>query len=172
MLVLLRTVGIFNAAIWLGAGIFFTIGIAPASFTPEMKRVFGDYYVGVIAQNFIGRMFILNMICGGIALLHFFAEMIYAGRPFRKFTFALLAGLLSLSLLGGFVLTPKLKALHQIKHRGPAGQVPQAKVQFGQLHGLSMAGNLLSLLALILYTWQVTHPPDPTRFVGTPKFRG
>ena len=94
MLVLLRTIGIFNAAIWLGAGIFFTFGIAPASFTPEMKRVFGEYYVGVIAQNFIGRMFTLNMICGAIALLPFFAEMIYAGRPFRKFTFALLAGLL------------------------------------------------------------------------------
>ena len=172
MLVFLRTVGIFNAAIWLGAGIFFTIGIAPASFTPEMKRVFGDYYVGVIAQNFLGRMFTLNLICGGIALLHFFAEMIYAGRPFRKFTFALIATVLGLSLLGGFVLTPRLKALHQIKYRGPAQEVPQAKARFAQLHGLSVAGNILSLIALIIYTWHVTHPPDPTRFVGTPKFRG
>lgn len=172
MLVILRAIGIFNAAIWLGAGIFFTLGIAPASFTPEMKRVFGDYYVGVIAQNFLGRMFTLNLICGGIALLHFFAEMIYAGRPFRKFTFALLVTMLGLSLLGGFVLTPKLKALHYLKHRGSASQVPPAKAQFAQLHGLAMAGNLLGLIALVIYTWRVAHPPDPTRFVGTPQFRG
>lgn len=172
MLVFLRTVGIFNAAIWLGAGIFFTFGIAPASFTPEMKRIFGEYYVGVIAQNFLGRMFTLNLICGGIALLHFFAEMIYAGRPFRKFTFALLVTMLGLSLLGGFVLSPRLKALHHLKYRGPAQQIPQAKAQFARLHGLSMAGNLLSLIALVIYTWRVAHPPDPTRFVGTPKFRG
>jgi hypothetical protein len=28
------------------------------------------------------------------------------------------------------------------------------------------------LIALMLYTWQVTNPSDPTRFVGTAKFRG
>lgn len=172
MLIILRTIGIFNAAIWLGAGIFFTFGIAQAPFTAEMKRIFGDEYTGIIAQNFIGRFFALNLICGVIALLHFFAEIIYAGKSFRRFTFALLAVMLGLSLAGAYGFTPRLKALHRLKYHGTAEQMPRARTQFAQLHGVSMVGNLLSLIALVIYTWQVTNPPDPTRFIGTPKFRG
>lgn len=172
MLFVLRIIGIFNAAIWLGAAVFFTLSVAPASFSPEMKRIFGDYYTGVIAQNLLGRYFAMSLICGGIALIHYFAEMVYAGRPFRRFTFGLILGVILLGLLGGQVFTPKMKSLHQLKHLGPMEQRPAATAQFSRLHAVAMTGNLLGLIALVIYTWQVTNPPDPTRFVSAQKFRG
>ncbi|HEY0550671.1 MAG TPA: DUF4149 domain-containing protein, partial [Verrucomicrobiae bacterium] len=101
MFVVLRAIGIFNAAIWLGSAIFFTFGVAPGIFSDGMKEVFapktsafGDYYLGIIAQHLISRYFTVNLVCGLVALAHFFGEMIYAGKPFRRFTFSLLIGIL------------------------------------------------------------------------------
>jgi hypothetical protein len=172
VLVVLRIIGTFNAAIWLGSAIFFTFGIAPATFSAEMKRVFGEYHTGVIAQHLITSYFTVNLICGIIALAHFFAEMIYAGKSFRRFTFTLIVLMLGLGLAGGRIFAPKIKSVHQIKYRGPAEERPRATQQLARLHAVSMTGNLLSLIALIIYTWQVTNPTEQTRFVSAQKFRG
>ena len=172
MLLVLRIIGIFNAAIWLGSALFFTFGIAPGIFSEEMKRVFGDFYTGVIGQNLIGRYFAVNLICCVIALMHFFAEMIYTGRPFRRFTFGLLVGILALTLLGGHVFAPKMKIVHHAKYLGPLEQRDAAARQLSRLHATSMVGNLFSLIALVIYTWQVTNPPDSMRFLSAQKFRG
>jgi hypothetical protein len=172
VLLVLRVIGVFNAAIWLGAGIFFTFGVAPGIFSEEMKRVFGHYYTGIIGQNLIGRYFALNLICCGIALLHFFAEIIYTGKPFRRFTFGLLLGILSVGLLGAYVFAPKMKAVHHAKYLGDLAERPKAEQQFSRLHAVSSIGNIISLIALVIYTWQVTNPPDYTRFVSAQKFRG
>lgn len=179
MLIALRIVGIFNAAIWLGSALFFTFGIAPAIFSDEMRQTFappggpmGDYYLGVIAQHLIGRYFTVNLVCGVIALAHFFGEIIYAGRPFNRLTFGLIVIVLVLGLVAGALSAPKIKALHQAKYRGPAEQRPAAAQQLSRLHAVSMSGNLLSLVALVLYTWRASNPADHLRFVGTQKFRG
>lgn len=172
MLVVLRIIGTFNAAIWLGSAIFFTFGIAPATFSAEMKRVFGEYYTGIIAQNLIASYFTVNLICGLIALAHFFAEMIYAGRPFRRFTFGLIIVMLGLGLVGAKIFAPKIEVLHQIRYHGNPDDQPRAKQQFARLHAVSATGNLISLIALVIYTWRVTNPTDHTRFVSAQKFRG
>lgn len=180
MLVVLRAIGIFNAAIWLGSAVFFTFGVAPGIFSPGMKEVFApqgapleDYYLGVIAQQLIERYFTVNLVCCLIALAHFFGEMIYAGKPFRRFTFSLLVGILALGLLITYVFAPKIKTVHYVKYRGTPDQRPAARQQMSRLHAISASGNLLSLIALVLYTWKVTNPSDPMRFVGaTSKFRG
>jgi hypothetical protein len=172
VLLLLRIVGTFNAAIWFGSAVFFTFALTTGIFSEETKRVFGDYYTGVIAQTLVGRYFIVHLVCGVIALLHFFGEMSYAGRPFRRFTFGLLIVVLSLGLLGGFVFMPKLKELHQVKYRGAPEQQERAKQQFTRLHVTSRIGDIISLIAILIYTWQVTNPPDHTRFVSAQKFRG
>lgn len=172
MLLALRILGTFNAVIWLGSALFFTFGVAPGVFSTEMKRVFGDYYTGIIAQHLIERYFVLTITCAIVALVHFFCEMVYAGRPFRRFTFGLLVGMLALGLIGGFLFTPKLKELHQIKYRAAFSQQAAAKQQFSRLHAVSRIADLFALIALIIYTWQVMNPPDPTRFVSAQKFRG
>ena len=172
MLVVLRIIGTFNAAIWLGSAIFFTFGITPATFSDEMKRVFGEYHRGFIGQQLIASYFTVNLICGIIALAHFFAEMIYAGKSFRRFTFGLIILMLGLGLAGGRIFAPKIKAVHLIKYRGPVEERPRATQQLARLHAVSMTGNLLGLIALIIYTWQVTNPTEHTRFVSAQKFRG
>ena len=172
MLIVLRIVGTLNAAIWLGSAVFFTFGIAPATFSADMKRIFGDYYTGIIAQHLIASYFTVNLICGLIALGHFLAEMIYAGKPFRRFTFGLIVAMLGLGLVGAKVFAPKIKALHQIKYHGNLDDRPRAAKQFARLHGVSMAGNLVSLIALVIYTWRITNPTDQPRFVSAQKFRG
>ena len=121
----------------------------------------------------IGRYFTVNLVCCHIAIAHFFCERSYAGKPFRRFTFALLIGILSIGLLTAYVFAPKMKAIHHLKYRGTAEQQPVAEQQFKRLHAVSMTGNMLSLIALVIYTWRVTNPSDPMRFVGaTSKFRG
>ena len=179
MLIALRIVGLFNAAIWLGSALFFTFGIAPAIFSDAMRQTFapaggamGDYYLGVIAQHLIGRFFTVNLVCGVIALAHFFGEIIYAGRPFNRLTFGLIVGILGLGLLAGAVFAPRIKSLHQAKYRGPVEHRTAAAQQLSRLHAVSMSGNLLSLLALVLYTWRASNPAEHLRFVGTQKFRG
>ena len=172
MLAVLRIIGTLNAAVWLGSALFFTFGIAPGVFSDEMKRVFGDYYTGVVAQNLIGRYFAVSLICGIIAVAHFLAETIYAGKPFRRLQFALIALVLALGLLGSQLFAPRIKALHHAKYLGPTDQREAAGKQMARLHAVSMTGNLLSLIALLVYTWRVTNPPDPTRFVMAQKFRG
>ena len=37
----LRFIGVMNAALWFGAALFFTFAIAPAFSSPEMKRLLG-----------------------------------------------------------------------------------------------------------------------------------
>ena len=181
VLLVLRAIGIFNAAIWLGSAVFFTFGVAPGIFSPAMKAIFApsgapleDYYLGVIAQQLIERFFTVNLVCCLIALAHFFGEMIYAGKPFRRLTFSLLIGILAVGLLTTYVFAPKMKAVHDTKYRGAPHQRPAAKQQFSRLHAISSSGNLLCLIALAVYTWQVSNPSDPMRFVGatSSKFRG
>jgi hypothetical protein len=173
VLVVLRVIGTFNAAIWLGSALFFTFGIAPATFSEEMKKIFGDYYTGIIGQQLIGRFFALNLICGIVALAHFFAEMIYSGRPFRRFIFGLIILMLGVGLVGQKIFAPKIREVHQLKYRAPIEeQRTTAARQLSRLHAVSMTGNLLSLIALVIYTWRVTNPSDPTRFLSAHKFRG
>jgi uncharacterized membrane protein len=179
VLIVLRIIGVFNAVLWLGGALFFTFGVQPGVFSAEMKQVFApptspwrEYYLGYIAQQLLERYFTLNLICSLVALGHFFAEMIYAGRRFRRLTFGLLAGVLAFGLVSAYVLTPHMTRLHRDKYlAAPARQITAA-AEFRKLHGLSSVGNILALIALVIYTWQVTNPSDPTRFLGTPKFRG
>lgn len=165
-------VGIFNAAIWLGSAIFFTFALTTGVFSEEFKRVFGGYYTGIVAQTLIGRYFIVHLVCSVIALAHFFGEIVYAGRPFRRIMFGCLLGVLVLGLIGGQFFAPRLEKLHEAKYRGTPEQKTAAQPQFSRLHALSRITDVLSLIVIIVYTWQVANPPDQTRFVSAQKFRG
>src|SRR5438552_14019076 len=116
----LRLIGLLNVAVWFGAVIFFTFGVAPAFFSPEMKTLLGEQsypaFSGRLAMVVVSRYFLLHYWCGSIALLHQLAERFYLGKPLQKLNFGLLIGLCSLSLLGGLGLQPHLRKLHEIKY--------------------------------------------------------
>ncbi|HEY9173589.1 MAG TPA: DUF4149 domain-containing protein [Verrucomicrobiae bacterium] len=174
----LRFVGLLNAAVWLGAAVFFTFGAGPAAFSDEMKTLLGPknhpYFSGAIAQVLIARYFTFQLICGVIAALHLFTEWLYLGRPMRRFTGYLLVGLLLLGLAGDFGMQPKIKRLHAAKYAVNA--TPQSREaaarSLAAWHGVAQSVNLLMLAGLVVYVWRVANPSEATRFVPAVKLRG
>ena len=161
-----------NAAVWLGGSLFFTFGVAPAFFTPEMKKIVYEPFNGIVAQLVVDRYFALHYWCGGIALVHLFAEWVYLGRPMPRLTLYLLTGILGIELLGGLVLAPKLKTLHRVRYSHPKPEERvEAKRSFGVLHGVASVTNLFVLGGLLIYSWRVINAKDGHRFVPTNKFR-
>jgi hypothetical protein len=182
VILVIRFIGILNAAVWLGAAVFFTFFAAPAFFSGDIKN-FGlhPFWPGAMAQLIIARFFQLQYICAVVALAHLLAEWVYLGRALHRSTLGLLLGLLMVGLVGGLWLQPKMKELHLAKYSmGPNYKpVPmpdavriRAAQSFRRWHGVSQVVNLAMLAGLAFYFWRVIHPPDNLRFVGAPKFRG
>jgi hypothetical protein len=172
----LRFVGMVNAAVWLGAAVFFTFGGGPAAFSGDMEALLGPgnfpYFSGAIAQIMIARYFKLQLVCGGIAVVHLFAEWLYLGRPLRRFTCYLLALLLACGLAGGFWMQPKIKCQHHAKHTSATAQGREAAADSLRLwHGAAQGVNLLLLAGLVGYLWRVAQPEEFTRFVPAVKLR-
>jgi hypothetical protein len=156
----LRFLGVANAAIWLGAAVFVTFFAGPAFFSPEMLAVFGGqrYYAGAAAEIFISRYFFLHELCAGFALLHLLAEKFYLGRSLTRTTLALWFLLVALTLGGGLIAQPKMRALHREMYFGTPAAQATAKKTFGAWHGAAQAANLLVTISLLGYFWRVTHP--------------
>ena len=173
----LRFVGILNAAVWLGGGIFFTVALAPAIFSKHMQEALNSehyaYFSGKIAQVLIARYFHLQLICALVALIHFMAEWLYLGKTAQKLWLGLVIGLFSLGIIGGFWLQPRLKELHTIRYavNTPRETREAANQSFRTLHGASQVINLLMLCGLGVYFWHLANPPDPTRFLSAATFR-
>ena len=179
MIVLLRWIGILNVAVWFGSAMFFTVGVAPAFFSSEMRSLLGEQnypaFSGRLAMVVMGRYFAFHYWCASIALLHQVAERFYLGKPLQRLNFGLLVGLCSLSLLGGAFLQPSLKKLHAIKYGrsdfySPA-QKAQADKAFHTWHAISYVVNLLVMGGLAVYLWRVANPEDSLRFMPAGKFR-
>ncbi len=174
----LRFVGIANAAVWLGASVFFTVGVGPAVASSDMETLLGQkyfpYFSGAVGQIILARYFHFHLACATIALLHLLAERIYLGRTLHRRRLSLLAALFGLSLLGSVWLGPKLLKLHQNQHRLNATHQQRmiAAKSFRLWHGVFQAVNVLVIGGVAVCLWRVTHPPDELRFVGSAQFRG
>ncbi len=157
MLIFLRFVGLTNAAIWLGALAFFTVGAGPAFFSDEMLRLLGRPYAGAAAQIVLERYFNLQVLCASIALIHAIAEHLYSGKPAARFSLILLPILLAIALLGRYVVEPKMKQLHLQMYalQTTPDQKAAAKRTFGMIHGTSQVGNLLVVAGVLAYFWQI-----------------
>ena len=178
--VFLRIIGIVNAAIWFGAGTFFAAGVLPGVFSQDLHRIFGEtaypYYSGAVALVLFKRFFVLQYICGAIALLHFFAEKLYLGRPFSRLGTTLVVIIFSLGLLGGFWLQPRMENLRQTMYSTTATpeQKDRARHSFGVWHGVSELANVLIIGGLLAHLLRVTRQEAAGRYGGLlfPKFRG
>ena len=164
--------GLLNAAVWCGSAIFLVIGL-PALFSPELKRLLTAAGVGFAAQSIVARYFIVQYWCAGIALAHLLAEWLYCGRPLWRLNLGLLVVILSLSLAGGMVAQPKMRALHVTKYFGRTSeQQMQAAKAFAAWHAASEAANLLAIGCLVCYLWQVSREQEPPRLLSFSKIRG
>jgi hypothetical protein len=163
--------------VWLGAAIFFTFGADPASFSADMRTALGtppaSYFPGAISGVIMSRYYTITLACGVIALLHFFAEWFYMGRPRRKFSFGLVAALFVLTLIGRNAIQPSLVRLNR-KHytavqqaeREPAGK------NFRILRVTQIVLNVLIMGGLVVYVSRVSSPSDAVRFNRPVQFRG
>jgi len=164
----LRFVGLVNAAVWLGAGIFFAAGVLPGIFSTDMRHVLGDsgypYYSGAVALVLFKRFFILQYVCGTIALAHLVACKLYLGRALPRLDTALAAGILVLGLVGGFWLQPRMESLRKTMYSSPnLVERDTARHSFGMWHGVSEGANLLVIVALLVYLMRVARPGESAR---------
>lgn len=180
MIAVLRFIGVFNAAVWFGAVLFFTVSVAPTVFAPELKWIFGQAHTGLVAQALLGALYVTQYWCGGIALLHQLAEWVYLGKPLHRFTFSLLIFICGVNLLGGLVLQPKMKAWHNMKYSSelfrrelyPPEQKKNAERLFGVWHRVSLTFHLVTIGGLGYYLWRTAVQVNGPRFVAAGKFRG
>jgi len=168
---LLRLFGIANAAVWFGASIFFTVFVAPAIFSDEMKReILGaqnyPLYSGLIAMLVLKRYFWMHIACGIIALAHLVAEWLYMGKPLQRLTLWLLLGIFSLSVVGGVIIQPRLSGFHRTMYS--VGATPQQREQahhsFNLWHGASQVLNLILMTGVAVYLWRVSTPGSGYRY--------
>jgi hypothetical protein len=167
-----------NAAVWLGSAVFFTFSAAPAFFSADMKQTLGaanyPYFSGAIAQIVLARYFAVSLTCAVIAAVHLLLEWLYMGRPARKFSLALVGGLLAFTLLGGNWLQPKMKKLHAVRYavNVQSAERDAAAKSFRLWHAAAQILNVIMLAALVVYVWRVANPSDNLRFVRPATFRG
>jgi hypothetical protein len=166
-----------NAAVWLGAAIFFTFGAEPVCFSTEIRTALGvpaaSYFPGAIAGVVMDRYYVVTMACAVIALAHFLAEWFYLGRPRRKFSFGLVLTLFILTFLGSRAIQPNLTHLNR-KHYTAAqpAERESAGKNFHILRVTSIALNLLIIGGLVVYVSRVSSPSDTLRFMRPVQFRG
>ena len=162
-----------NAAVWFGASLFFMVGVAPALFSPEVKKHLGEIWPGIIAFIVFERYFALQYWCGAIALAHHLAEWVYLGKPLQRATMLIVLGVFGLGLFGGLWLQPRLERLHAVKYGKSYTKEQQttAKNSLSGWHVVSRITGLLSLVGLGIYIWRMGNPPNPPRFMPATKFR-
>jgi hypothetical protein len=176
----LRFAGIVNAAIWFGGGVFFAAVVLPAVFSNDVHQLLGvkpgeqyyTYYPGGIALVFFRRFFILQYICGALALLHLFAEKLYLNRSLSVIGAGMVGAILCLSLIGGIWLQPRMEEMRQTMYFGATAELREkAKHSFGVWHGISQTANLLVLLGTLTHMWRVTRPIESDRYSTFTIFR-
>lgn len=167
-----------NAAVWLGATLFFTISVAPALSSSAAQQVLGaryfDYLSGALWQVALARMFYWHIVCSIVALLHLVAEWLYLGRTAKNLWRIMLYCLFILSLAGGIWLAPKLRELNRTQY-APTVKLEERQAAakgFRFWRGAFDAVNVLMIAGIAAYFWRAANPPDELRFVGSTKFRG
>jgi hypothetical protein len=175
---LLRFVGLLNAAVWLGAAVFFLLGAGPAASSDEMQNLLGQknypYFSTAIAQIIASRYFHLYLVCASLALLHLLGEWLYFGKYPQRFSLGLLLGLCLIGLAQDYWLQPRLKVLHKTLYQTQALRPEQREPASHAFHVSGMvAGGLdwLALGGLLVYLWRLANPPDVPRFLSATKFR-
>jgi Domain of unknown function (DUF4149) len=165
---ILRYVGIINAAVWFGAGIFFAAVVLPAVFSRDLHQLFGEtaypYYSGGVALVLFRHFFVLQYVCGALAILHLLAEKLYLGRALPRFGSALVLAILGLGLVGGLWLQPRMEKYRQTMYFGQTQeQKDSGRHSFYLWHGVSQLANLFIIGGLLVNLVRVAQPVGPAR---------
>jgi hypothetical protein len=177
VIVVLRFIGVMNAAVWFGAAVFYAFGVSSAFSSPEMKRLLsGDLYSGAAAHIVSHRYWAIYYWCGGIAVFHQLAEWVYLSRPLKSLVTYLLGLVFVIGLTCGLLIQPRMEKLYAQKYARPASgsptpeQIASATKSYSGWRTTTQVLNLLALAGLTVFTWQTIYSGNGTRFAPS-KFR-
>ena len=180
MILVLRFIGVMNAAIWFGSAVF-VLWAAPVFFSSAVQETpLGKFWPGVMVQFVFAKFFQLQVICCVVAIAHQLAEWVYLGRNLHRWVIVLLGAFLIMILAEGMILEPKLKNWNLVRHGlnqayaaekyNQEDQIRAAEL-FRTWHAVSRVFSLILVIGVGLVCWKVVHAGDNSRFGGAPKFR-
>jgi hypothetical protein len=164
----IRFIGVLNAAIWLGAAVFFTLAARPAFLSGEMLSFLPRPHASRAAVVMLDRYFVVQQVCAGVALAHLLLEYVQSGRSMGGWVLGMLGGLLGVGVAGGLWLAPALHDLQRVCFSAAAGAVQKAEAA-GELTALNVGfevANGLVVLGLLYYLWRLSHPVNGPRYAS------
>ena len=162
-MLVLRYAALLALVVWVG-GLVALGGIAaPSIFDVIAQRQIADGRVlaGALFGDILARFTIVSYVAGGVLILTLLARRILGPRPHR---FAWRAGLatamLAATAYGSLVVGARIERIQREIGVAPSS-LPQGdarRVEFGRLHGISTALQLIPLLGgAILIFWEMRH---------------
>ena len=167
----IQLIAALNAAVWLGGTSFFTFIAGPAVFSSELETILPKPENGIVARFMIGKFTAFQIACASIAIISLSITWKSKLLSYQKHLARLLFFIILLLGTGAIFLTPKMDALFQLKYADYFGlqatveEKEAASKAFGQLHGISQAGNLLILISLLvnyILCWKMAINPEET----------
>jgi hypothetical protein len=162
----IRFIGLLNAAVWLGAAVFFTLAARPAFLSAEMLSFLPRAHASRAAGVMLDHYFVLQQWCAGVALAHLLLEYVLSGRYMGGWVLGLLPAMLGVSVAGGRWLAPALHELQRVNYSALAAAAEKADAA-SRLTALNVGFevvNALVILALLYYLWRLSRPANGPRF--------
>ena len=157
----LRYAAVIALVVWVG-GLVVLGGIAaPSAFDAMAARQVPDGRVlaGAVFGEMLRRFELVSYGAGGLLMLTLIARRILGPRPHRfAWRAGLVAVMLSTTAYGGLVVASRIQKLQRDIAVSPSS-LPEddpRRLEFGRLHGLSTALQLVPLLGgLVLLFWEI-----------------
>lgn len=166
----LRYVGLFNAALWLGAAVGYSLCTAPVFSSAALEELLGPknfpYFSVAIGQMPAVRFYYLCLVCGVVALLHLGAEWIHLGKMPRRRWLAAVLGLFCIALFETAWLQPKLSREHAVRFALNSTEAERTAAARSFTVWLRVSGGLNALMlgCLGLYFWRQGTRAEPPPF--------
>jgi len=173
----LRFLGVFNAAVWFGAVVFYLFGVSVLLNSDEVRTLFGadhyDFFSRASLLIIQDRFYTIQWICAAVALIHLWTERWYLGRRTKRRWDGLILGALILSLWGDNYLVSRLSRLHNGQHaRGASSELREASAKsFRNWQRIATLVHLYLLFGAGACLWRAANPESGPRFLSTSKLR-
>jgi uncharacterized membrane protein len=150
MLIALRFLSALALALWLGAMLFFSAGVAPAAFYALPTHELAGNVVNAVLRN----LHSLAYGAGGVLFVSLGLRALLGQRRWAAAKLAVVAVMLGVALYSGLAVSPPLAEIRA--QVGTLDKLPEndpLKERFDRLHKLSvslMGANMLLAIALLL----------------------
>ena len=160
-MLVLRYAALLALVVWVGGLVALGAIAAPAIFDVLAARQIADARVvsGAVFGEILRRFTLLSYAAGALILLTLVARRILGPRPHRfAWRFGIAAFMIAVSAYGGMVVASRIETLRASIGVSPSS-LPQGdarRVEFGRLHGISTALQIVPLLGgLLLIYWEI-----------------